>query len=175
MIKHFWITNNICSACLRYFKSEKISPNAANIIDPILGLEQQVKDAISAVNRCKYRFKTSDDAFVLLNICKCRLTESYYHFSFYLLHLITIAYKRRPILSELEMSYCQRKWMKHLSRVSSDVYKRSACRDWTKQMKSERIWCFSQPVCLNIRELNEIWQSACPRCLSGSEKRWNCP
>lgn len=22
MIKHFWITNNICSVCLRYFKSE---------------------------------------------------------------------------------------------------------------------------------------------------------
>lgn len=38
-------------------------------------------------------------------------------------------------------------------------------RDWTKQIKSERIWCFSQPARLNIFEPNEIWQPACSRCL----------
>ena len=36
-------------------------------------------------------------------------------------------------------------------------------------IQSKRIWCLSQPVCLNISESNEIWQSACSCCSSQSE------
>lgn len=36
--------------------------------------------------------------------------------------------------------------------------------DWAKQIKSERIRCFSQPVRVNIFEPNEIWQPACSCC-----------
>lgn len=73
------------------------------------------------VNGCKCRVKTPD---VPMNMCssvpRC-LAWPHWH---------------GPMLFEKEK--CLHKWTGHLLHVLFHVYKRSACPDWTKQIKSER-------------------------------------